>query len=437
MKRNSLHVESLERRELLTASLNESFSPASASAEALLVAPRLVQVQQSTQPFQQTVDQDFYFSDQGLRRHYIVHTPPNYRTGEVLPVVLVFHGAGSTASAVRRQTKMNAVADENRFIAVYPEGVGSSNKFYWNVDVRLPTATYPIVNDVQFTSALLDQLAARFTIDSQRVYATGFSAGAMLTHKLGVDLGSRIAAIATVSGPLTNSTHAPQRPIPVLHMHGLEDTFAPYDFRNSKYAIGRIAMHSVPGTIEWWRNMNGAQATPVASQTSEHYTLTRYAPAPGSTGAEVVLVTLPEGGHTWPGGTPVSSIYGNLVTEVDASRMIWQFLSQYRLSSASPLQSPIANSNARLLGTLSFDGLPDEESEQSIAIVAQQEPMEASAHDSTFEHWREAASLVLQHRSSGDRKAPREPSWEVSEIVVQPNDISVTRPLRRQLDSRR
>ena len=49
---------------------------------------------------------------------------------------------------------------------------------------------------VGFLGALMDSLIARYAVDERRVYITGMSNGAMMTHQAGIALSHRVAAIA-------------------------------------------------------------------------------------------------------------------------------------------------------------------------------------------------------------------------------------------------
>ena len=70
-----------------------------------------------------------------------------------------------------------------------------------------------IVDDAGFINAMLDTLMSRYSIDPERVYATGFSMGGGMTLNLACRLSHRIAAFVGVSpGFLTAKAHA---------MHGL------------------------------------------------------------------------------------------------------------------------------------------------------------------------------------------------------------------------
>src|SRR5581483_11253112 len=70
----------------------------------------------------------------GLQRSYLVHVPPQASGGGALPVVINFHGAGSTAEIERGYTRMDAAADRDGYIAVYPNGSSGFNGRFltWN-----------------------------------------------------------------------------------------------------------------------------------------------------------------------------------------------------------------------------------------------------------------------------------------------------------------
>jgi polyhydroxybutyrate depolymerase len=52
------------------------------------------------------------------------------------------------------------------------------------------------------------------------------------------------------------------------------------------------------------------------------------------TGAQVVLWTLEDGGHTWPGGqllpSEITAEAGNINTDISASPLMWEFFSKFR-----------------------------------------------------------------------------------------------------------
>ena len=78
--------------------------------------------------FRRTLDHD------GRERSYLVHLPAQAASGDPLPVILNFHGGGGNAQGQEDYSRMDAVADEAGFIAVYPEGTGRFGGYLltWN-----------------------------------------------------------------------------------------------------------------------------------------------------------------------------------------------------------------------------------------------------------------------------------------------------------------
>jgi len=68
------------------------------------------------------------------------------------------------------------------------------------------------VHDVGFVAALLDELRRTLPVDASRIYVTGMSNGAMMSHRLGRELATRIAAIAPVVGAVFGDERAPASP---------------------------------------------------------------------------------------------------------------------------------------------------------------------------------------------------------------------------------
>lgn len=275
----------------------------------------------------------------GWLRRYLVHVPRNYDGVTDMPVVIVLHGGLGRAELQRAMSRMNFVADEGDFIAVYPDGTGPTVEIdgqpiallTWNAGGCCGFAQQHGVDDVGFIGALLDDLAARYAMNPRRVYATGISNGAMLAYRLAAELSERIAAIAPVAGPMMVNPPAPPRAVPVMHFHGLADQHVPFEGGIGEDAIIPVDFPPVLETIGWWVEVNGCAAEPVVSEGQDYIRL-EFAPQSDG-GAPVVLYELPEGGHTWPGGVDVTADLGTgeLIESVDASRLMWAFFQQFEL----------------------------------------------------------------------------------------------------------
>lgn len=265
---------------------------------------------------------------EGVKRTYRVHFPTSFGEDRRLPLVVVLHGGQSNAEDMERLTGFSSVADAHGFTVVYPEAVGVyRGKVYWN-DGRVPS-----VNDVGFISALIDELVTYAHIDGRRVYVTGFSNGASMTNKLGVELEEKIAAIAPVAGTIgvrTASTWKSPRPIPVLYIHGTNDPFAFYYEGGSK---GTFKGSALPAEdyVKWWAEKNGCTLAPftefLPDKKNDGTKVLRLTYSGCRQDVSVVFYKIEGGGHTWPGGWQWADevIAGPTSYEFSASEAMWEF----------------------------------------------------------------------------------------------------------------
>ncbi|MEO6166113.1 MAG: PHB depolymerase family esterase, partial [Chitinophagales bacterium] len=176
------------------------------------------------------------FTYDGHLRSYNIYLPANYVSNSVRPLIIHFHGYSANASLDQNLTQWMPVADTAGFLVAYPNGLTDNlGNQYWNVG----WPWLPNTDDVAFVSVLIDTLHSRYNIDMNSVYATGFSAGGFMSHLLAAKLSTRITACASVSGgmaPGVFDTIVPQRPVPIIEMHGTADGLVPYDGNTGQFA---------------------------------------------------------------------------------------------------------------------------------------------------------------------------------------------------------
>jgi polyhydroxybutyrate depolymerase len=278
-----------------------------------------------------------------LKRTYIVHVPPLAAKGRSLPVVLNFHGGGGNAENQKWYSRMDAAADRDGYIAVYPNGTGGiGGRFLtWNAGTCCGPAASHHVDDVGFVLAVLEDLARRLPYDRSRVYATGLSNGSMMAYRVAAELPGRIAAVAGVAGAMTLPGFAPSLPVPVMHIHSVDDQRAFYNgglgpaFPLTKT---HVLHQSVDSMVEKWRTHDGCpsearvEATLHGNGADAAHTATRYQYGPCRAGSEVVLWKLTGAGHVWPGGRHdyLPLLLGPGTAVIDANREMWRFFSRFR-----------------------------------------------------------------------------------------------------------
>jgi len=78
--------------------------------------------------------------------------------------------------------------------------------------------------DIAYTEALVATLSDELCIDSDRIFATGFSYGALMTIRIGCELAGTFRAIAPMSGSLGNGCPENEEQVAYWASHGLQDT---------------------------------------------------------------------------------------------------------------------------------------------------------------------------------------------------------------------
>jgi len=262
-------------------------------------------------------DSTHSMSFSGEQRTYILHVPPTYTPSHTIPLVFIFHGFGLDAEEMIRITDFNTQADASGFIAVYPNGTG--RKSSWNGGDCCGEAAVKNVDDVGFVRAIIEEISQSINLDRKRVYATGFSNGAIMSYRLACDLSDMIAAIGPVSATQNARTCQPGRPVSIIHFHGTDDDLNPYEGGTSS---GSVVFPSVKETIQLWI---GLDSCPTQSQTEESGNIVHETYAPCAQGAAIELFTILGGKHAWPGGESVSSEIGEPTTEIAATTLMWDF----------------------------------------------------------------------------------------------------------------
>lgn len=249
-------------------------------------------------------------------RQMIVYAPSGIEQNR--PLVISMHGRGQTMNDQKNQTQFQSVAQANNFVLVFPQSDGENWQLWGD-------------NDINFILAIIDEMHARYGIDRNRVYLSGFSMGGMMTYYAATKIADKIAAFAPVSGflmggPDTNSS----RPIPIIHIHGVLDDYVPYS--------------RVQECMDAWIARNGCPTTPVVinpypANVPTAKSVKKYW-GPGKEKVEIVSIGVDEVGHAYSDNNwSADGIF--------SSQEIWNFCSKYSLKDGvSEFESAsVTNSN--------------------------------------------------------------------------------------------
>lgn len=242
----------------------------------------------------------------GKARHTVFRVPAGINKPAV---VFYIHGANGSGPNFKTETRADATADREKFIAVYPSASANGAAGVWD-DMR-GTGNFP------FFFAILDTLDARYQIDRNRVYMTGFSQGGFISFAAGCFYSDKFAAIAPVSGH-SMSPCTLKRPVPTFLTFGASE-----------------GVPSFQADTDLWLNWNTCpsefttQAPFPATNTASRASLKTYGPCAQQ--SKVLMNTINGQGHQWPA-----------VSNLNMADETWNFFKNYSLATTTSVLPPMA-----------------------------------------------------------------------------------------------
>ena len=263
----------------------------------------------------------------GKTREYYISLPKN--TSKPVPLIINFHGFLDRAINQREFSQMDNYAHQNGVGVVYPEGIKRS----WNVG----KAIYNNENDIIFVNALIDSVLTKYNIDSDQIYACGFSNGGTFSYELMCGLSNKIAAFGSVGGNFSineNRLCNINREIPLIHIHGTKD-------RLQKYNISDGDFLSTIESVNYWAKYNQLDKMNVENiedvLKKDGTTVEKYTFYKNNSNTEVIHLKVINGGHLWL-GSPTGDrflerlLFGRNNHEINSSKELVDFFLKYKLS---------------------------------------------------------------------------------------------------------
>jgi predicted peptidase len=148
---------------------------------------------------------------------YLLYLPSGYEGGQDdWPLLLFLHGAGERGSDLDLVKKLGPpkLIEEGRefpFIVASPQ-VPEGRRW-----------------EVEYLTALLDELTEKYRVDESRIYVTGLSMGGFGTWSLATDAPHRFAAIAPICGGGDPLVACRLKNTPTWVFHGALDPVVPVD----------------------------------------------------------------------------------------------------------------------------------------------------------------------------------------------------------------
>jgi poly(hydroxyalkanoate) depolymerase family esterase len=283
------------------------------------------------------------------QRDYFLYIPEMVGRLDRLPLLVMLHGCGQDAHALAQGSGMNELADEHRFLVLYPQQSLHANALRcWN---WFEPQTGPGA-EAAAIAALVRDVARRYPIDRSRVYVAGISAGGAMTAILALCYGALFAACAIVAGVMYRAADSalagaramrsgalvsPEnmadqaasrlsrmvRFVPALVIHGTHDSV--------------VHPHNAEQIIRQFRRFAevlGPPSEPLTDAVEQHissegrdYRQRDYVRSDQLLLRSILIEGL---GHAWSGGD--ERLRFNDSAQPNTSHLIWDFLSKYRRS---------------------------------------------------------------------------------------------------------
>ena len=272
----------------------------------------------------------------GYNRTYELYIPSTYDGSTAVPLIFSFHGRSLTGVYMVNATGFTDVAENEGFIAVFPDStrlmdpLGICKDLYegkfteasfgpqWSTGKDMTFQDRYGVDDVPFVTELLERLRAAYNIDQTRVYATGWSSGGMFVSQLAVKLSDRFAGIVSASGGMLLYDELPYIPKTYISTVG----------GNEDESVRPYPAHTSAETAQFWADVDNCGA-PVVFE-NDKFIRTTY--SGGIWDTESILYVVKGQGHAWP----------NQPGGLDG-QAIWNLLKGHRLNPQAMIASAIGN----------------------------------------------------------------------------------------------
>jgi polyhydroxybutyrate depolymerase len=299
----------------------------------------------------------------GLEREFFVFLPSSYDGEKEYPVAIFMHGYGGTATGTEAEVAqgLNAYAEKYGYMMVYPQGTwfmsGDTPETRWEVtswnhisdgfdtgpegpicladrpDTPCPPECGSCGNcgwtscsdDIGFLKSLVSAISAEFSIASNSLFVSGFSNGAMMTHRIACEASELFAGAVLVGGRVERGFECtPTKRLPLLQMNGGQDATVPHDgsISSDKYYYA-----STTSVAEQWNDGEACAVlrddwlSPAIAGEDVQCTI-----ACAATDHPSLDCIWPQGNHRWPGTPGFRGSNGYCVTELQSDSMPEQLI---------------------------------------------------------------------------------------------------------------
>jgi poly(hydroxyalkanoate) depolymerase family esterase len=258
------------------------------------------------------------FSNQAGTRAYKLYVPSEYR-GQALPLVVMLHGCTQSPDDFAAGTRMNMLAEEQDCFVIYPEQATSANHSKcWNwfnaADQNRDQGEPSLI------AGITRQVMSEYSIDAQRVYVAGLSAGGAAAAIMGATYPDLYAAVGVHSGLACGAARDLPSALAAMRQGGNADApMRQFSHSQGKTVIPTIVFHGDNDKTVHPRNGDQVLAASVNGFDKDLLIVTEQGSAPGGHAYSRTTHADPDGniifeqwavhgaGHAWSGGSPSGS----------------------------------------------------------------------------------------------------------------------------------
>jgi polyhydroxybutyrate depolymerase len=242
----------------------------------------------------------------GNYRVFHFHKPQS--TARKASLVFVMHGSGGDGIGMsRRNAKLEAIAAQDNFIVVYPDGY----KRFWNECRKVASSEANIVNidEVSFFQSMIDYFKKNYHINDRGVFAVGTSGGGHMAYKLAMLMPDKFRAVTAIIANLPDDPNMDcagrDVPIAVMIVNSTTDPVNPYnggEVHTGNFKAGTV--RSTDETFHYWAHLAGYKGEPEKkllpdTDPADGKTIERYTYR-AKNKPEVVLLKVIGGKHDYP-----------------------------------------------------------------------------------------------------------------------------------------
>lgn len=286
-------------------------------------------------------------------RTYRMWVPTGYVPGQAIPMVVALHGCQHTPNDFANLTRINTLADAQKFFVLYPAQSSAANPaLCWNYFDAANQARG--AGEPSIIAGIVLQVRAGFSVNAQKNYVMGISAGGGLAAIMADCYPEMFAGVGVVSGLMYKATiNAAQsttsgslydprergydgwvcgiyptgRKMPSIVFQGSADTYVTPV--NASQLITQATQFNdfMDDGLNNGTVLNVATSTTTGSAGGKSYTLKKYSYG----GKEIANYYLIDGlKHTWSGGDPAYSIEPDTAGP-DTTTIMWTYLQQFSI----------------------------------------------------------------------------------------------------------